>query len=131
MKFDVTVTVKNYQGKAFTRQELSGAEVDGQPEMVAIPLTMRDMLESLCLNADTQQYPGWDKKLEVHRLLTKIHAADPIVDLKVDEIAMLQKLAGQQATIAAVGALDMLLENPVAPRPVVKAREDSPKLEAC
>ena len=113
MKYDLSQGLMNYNSQPFTRPVL----VDGKPVMIdgkaqQEPLSLKDVLESACLNADPNQYNTGQQKMIVFNLLMKVHQANPIVDLTVEEITLLKELVGRQMTVAAVGVIYGALENP-------------------
>lgn len=112
MKHNMTVQVLSYTGKPFMGPP---ATEGGEP----VPVQLKDLLIDACLNADPQEYGTGDKKIQVYKLLDKIYRADPTVDLSSEEVTLLKNLAGKRCTVAAVGAIFELLENPTAkPYPV-------------
>lgn len=115
MKFDLKIPLCNYDGKLFTRPVLDD---EGKPVMEGgkvkqEPLTLQNVLESACLNADQQDHGTGEKKMIVFSLLSKIHAADPVADLKAEDLVLLKTLVGKQLTVAAVGAVYQALDKPV------------------
>jgi hypothetical protein len=114
MKYDMNQPLVNYNGQLFTRPVI----VDGQPVIEGgkakqEPLTLRNVLESACLNADPQQYNTGTQKMVVFNVLMKVHKADPIADLTAEDVAILKDLVGKQVTVAAVGVVYDALEKPI------------------
>lgn len=114
MKFDLSVSLVNYNGQLFTRAVtgLDGAPVVVEGKVKQEPLTLKGVLEAACLNADPQQHSTGVQKMLVFNLLMKIHKASPIVDFTAEEITMLKDLTGKQLTVVAVGAVHMALDKP-------------------
>ena len=115
MKYDLSIELSSYDGKPFTRPAVS---LDGQPVVrdgviQHVPLSLKDVLTSACVNADPQEYNDADKKLSIFNLLMKLHEANPIVILSAEEVATLKKLMGKSLTIIALGAVFRALENPI------------------
>ncbi len=107
MKFDLSISLINYDGKPFTRP----VEVDGV--VTHEPLTLQQLLVSTCVNADPKEYHDTERKLAIFNLLMKLHQAHPYVDLKAEEITTLKNLVGKQLTVVAVGVVCKALENPL------------------
>lgn len=109
MKFDLSVPLTNYDGQLFT-QPVSGEDgtVVGKK-----PLTLKNVLESACLNADPGQHNDGPKKMAIFQLLMKVYGADPYVNLSAEELTTIKELVGKQMTIVAVGAVYAALERPV------------------
>lgn len=107
MKFDLNKFLTNYKGQPFTR------EVHGESGTLQEPLTLREILESACLNADSVQHNDGIKKMVIFNLLMKVHKADPCADFTAEEISLLKDLIGKQLTVLGVGAVYAALEKPV------------------
>lgn len=115
MRFNLSQPLVNYKGQLFTRAVVGP---DGQPVIEEgvvkqEPMTLQGALEAACLNADPQQYSTAAAKILIFNLLMKIHKAGPHVHLSAEEVSTLKELTGKQLSIAAVGAIHALLENPV------------------
>ncbi len=115
MKYDLNQPLVNYNGQLFTRPVI----VDGQAvvengKAKQEPLTLKNVLESACLNADPNQYSTGTQKMVVFNVLMKVHKADPVADLTVEEVALLKDLVGKQVTVNAVGVVYAALEKPLA-----------------
>ncbi len=113
MKYDLNQPLVNYNGQLFTRPVI----VDGQAvvengKAKQEPLTLKNVLESACLNADPNQYNTGTQKMVIFNVLMKVHKADPIADLTAEDVALLKELVGKQVTVAAVGVVYAALEKP-------------------
>lgn len=107
MRYDLNQPLLNYNGQLFTRPVV----VDGQTKQE--PLTLRDVLESACLNADPNQHSTGTQKMVIFNVLMKVHKADPVADLTAEDVALLKELVGKQITVAAVGMVYAALEKPL------------------
>lgn len=102
MKHNLKIALRTYNDLPFTK-DLQSTE----------PMDLQVVLETACLNADPREFSTGDQKMHVFNLLTKVHGADPHVELTAEDVTLLKKLVGQQMSVAAVGAIYKALENPV------------------
>lgn len=108
MKHNLLRPLFNYKGEPFTREM---PNPDG-PAPIKVQMTLRDILEQACIMASPQKYSTSEKKVEVYRLLKKIAAAEPFAILVAEDVVLLKALVGDQMTVAAVGAVFEMLDNP-------------------
>jgi len=109
MKHNLMVPLVSYNGAPFHAQ--SSPQSDGVAG--AGPMTLKAVLENACVSANPQEYPTGDQKMQIYQLLLKLHAAAPFAELSAEDVTLLKRLVGTQMTVAAVGAVFTLLENPV------------------
>lgn len=115
MKYDLSIPLRTFDGKLFTRAltDENGQAVVEDGKVKQAPLTFKQMLESVCLNADPQEYSSGERKMLVFNILMKVHSADPIVDLSAEDVAILKNLVGKQLLVGAVGVVYKALESPL------------------
>ena len=100
MKYSTDVEIRAYNGEALLGQDNK-------------PSTVRKLFEKVCVNADPQEFSSLEAKMEVHRLLMKVHQAGLHVDLTAEEVSLLKRLSAKFLSVVALGAIVQLLENPV------------------
>lgn len=105
MKYDVSIIMRSYTGAPFVQPNPG-------PDGEILHLTLKDMLESSLVNADPQEFNTGEKKLEIYRLLQKIHSAKTEVNLTVEELATIKKIVAKNMTVSAYGAINDVLESP-------------------
>ena len=125
MRFRVNDPLVNYAGQVFTRpvQNPDGTQVlDDKGAPVQEPLLIKNVLATACLSADGPQYANGVQKMVVFNLLMKINQAINIVDLSSEEVSILRDLVGRQLSVAAVGAVYAILDDPI---PTARAEKDA------
>lgn len=101
MKYDVTTLLQNFAGQTFVLK-------DGSDQL----MTVRDAIEHALVNVSPQYVSTPAKKLEVYRLLQKVHHAEKVLELSAAEVAMIDEISGSILLITAYGALHDYLESP-------------------
>jgi len=109
MKYDISIQMRSYNGAPFI-QKIAGA--DGS--ITDLLMSLKDMLENALVNPDPQEFSTAEKKLEIYRLLQKIHAAESEVNLSAEEVSLIKKIVAKNMTITAMGAIYDALESPKA-----------------
>lgn len=107
MKYDISIQLHSFNGAPFVQNITA---VDGTISQTV--MFFKDMLENALVNADPQEFNTAEKKLEIYRLLQKIHSADSEVNLSAEEVATIKKVVAKNMTITALGAIYDALENP-------------------
>ena len=119
MKYNLASEMLSFNGVPFI-QKIPNAQ-GGTDD---VKMTLKDMLENSLVNADPMEFNTGEKKLEIYRLLQKIHSADSEITLSVEEVANIKKVVAKNMTITALGAIYDALENPKAsPLKVVENKE--------
>lgn len=120
MKHNLIRPVVNFKGEPFTKEMPNpDGTVGGGP--VKVPLTLRDLLEQACINANPQKYSTGEKKMEVYKLLKKVSAAEPFTVLVAEDVVLLKALVGDSMSVVAVGAVFEMLDNPLTVIPNAQA----------
>ena len=104
MKYDLTTPLKSYDGKDIQTGETAGEVA-----------TLRFVLERACINADAQKHAAPDQKYKIYKLLRRVHAADPELELSAEDLTLLKQLVGELFGVNVVGVVYDLLEQAPSP----------------
>lgn len=120
MKHNLTIPLLNFNGSVFVAP--GPADKDGKP--TTMPMSLKSVLENACVNANPHEFSTGDQKMQIFQLLLKVHAAAPYAELSAEDVTLLKRLVGSQATVTAVGAVFTALENPA--QEPTKTRVEAP-----
>jgi len=99
MKYDLSIPLKSYDGKDIQTGETAGEVA-----------TLKFVLERACINADAQKHATPDAKYRIYKVLKRLHAADPEIELSAEELTLLKQLVGELFGVNVVGVVYDLLE---------------------
>lgn len=123
MRFDVSKKVPIYQPGKFLQDLVDDPEhkdPDTKPKRVLVDTTLGKILETVLINAPPTEHKSTEDRVKVYKILQKVHAADPILELKPEDVVLIKKIIGTgMYPIVMVGAMCEVLDSgnadPVAP----------------
>ena len=105
MKLNLTTVIKDQYGVPFKNQHR-----DAEGAVIVEPLTVKLALIASLLNAPDEKGAKPDDKLRRYQLYQRVEAATDVVDLKVDELALIKNLANVHYATMVYGRLCDVIE---------------------
>lgn len=98
MKIDLGQAILGYNGEPIVKSEEDNS-----------PVNLGETLQMACVNANPQTHNSAEEKVQIYRLLQKLHPGGE-VELQAEDIVLLKTLVGEIFGVGMVGAVFDILE---------------------